>query len=231
MAAVLVGLMGGLSVSILQEFTTTPLILQAEEFEQLRSGELEVRSVPKAAVSSLSATHLGISDGSVDIGSRIERVIFTTMANILTGIGFALILISSIALYGRSVEGRRGVVWGVAGFAIFSLAPALGLPPEVPGSSVTELGPRQSWWFFCVAATGVGLWAVVFGRGIVWVLGGLCMVALPHVVGAPHSNETSGAPPSELAAQFVAASLATAAIFWCTLGWLSGVFWMRLNSQ
>lgn len=228
MAAVLAGVIGGLSVTILQEFTTTPLILQAEEFEKPRPGEIATHSVPAVAASSLSDAYV---DVSTDIGSRIERVIFTTIANVLTGIGFALILVASIALYGRSVEGRRGVIWGVAGFAIFSLAPALGLPPEVPGSMTAELGARQSWWFFCVAATGAGLWAVVFRRGVIWTLAGLSMVAVPHVFGVPQSSEAGGGSPPELAAHFVASSLVTAAVFWCTLGWLSATFWVRFNDQ
>lgn len=228
MAAVLAGVIGGLSVTILQEFTTTPLILQAEELENLRTGEIAIHPVPAVVASSLSDAYV---DVSTDIGSRIERVIFTTIANVLTGIGFALLLVASIALYGRSVEGRKGVIWGAAGFAIFSLAPALGLPPEVPGSMTAELGARQSWWFFCVAATGAGLWAIVFRRGAIWTIAGLSMVAVPHVFGAPQASEGGGASPPELAAHFAASSLVTAAVFWCALGWLSATFWVRFNNQ
>ena len=57
-----------------------------------------------------------------------------------TGMNFALILTACFALSGRPVTGQTGVLWGLAGFAIVSLAPALGLPPEVPswGNMLSE---------------------------------------------------------------------------------------------
>ncbi|MBH63053.1 MAG: cobalt transporter [Alphaproteobacteria bacterium] len=231
MAAVLAGLIGGLGVSVLQEFTTTPLILQAETFETPRADEGANKPTPPVAQLSERAAHAHAARESTDIRNQVERAFYTTIANVLTGIGFALILVASIALHGQAVEGRKGVIWGAAGFAIVNLAPALGLPPEVPGTLSAELGARQSWWFLCVAATGAGLWIIVFRRGALWVLAGLSMMAVPHLFGAPQSEESGGAVPSELAAHFVAASLVTAAVFWCALGWLSAVFWMRFSDQ
>lgn len=34
----------------------------------------------------------------------------------------------------------------MAGFAAFTVAPALGLPPELPGMMAADLGPRQARW-------------------------------------------------------------------------------------
>jgi len=36
-------------------------------------------------------------------------------------VGYALLLVACFSLSGRAVDGRRGVLWGLAGFAAFSL--------------------------------------------------------------------------------------------------------------
>jgi len=65
-----------------------------------------------------------------------------------------------------------------------------------------------------------------FGAG-----GGIVAIALPHLIGAPQPESIGGNVPPELAAHFVAASLVTAAIFWCATGWLAGTFWERFSSR
>ena len=216
--ALLAGLLAGLAFSVIQEFTTTPIILHAETFEG----------------KALSAVHKpAASDGEEPWhpGDGFERTLFTALSNVLTGIGFALIMVAGIALSGRAVDGRSGVIWGIAGFAVISLAPALGLPPELPGTLTADLGARQGWWLFCVAATGTGLWMLVFRQGAIWVPAGVALLAIPHLIGAPTPERIGGAVPPELAAHFAAASLATAAIFWSMLGWLSGRFWRRFEPE
>lgn len=165
--------------------------------------------------------------GGEGAGAGIPDIAFTAAANILTAVGFALVLVACFALSGRRVGGREGLLWGIAGFAAVSLAPALGLPPEVPGALAADLTARQGWWLLCVAATAGGLWLLVF-RGVGrWTVAGLLLIAAPHLVGAPAPSEFGGTAPPELAAHFVAASLVTAAVFWAGLGWLSGTFWNR----
>ena len=87
------------------------------------------------------------------------------------------------------------------------------------------------WWFLCVTATAVGIWAMVFRSGAAWMIGGVVAIALPHVIGAPQPESMGGNVPPELAAHFVAASLVTAAIFWCAIGWLAGTFWERFSAS
>ena len=73
------------------------------------------------------------------------------------GVGFGLALLGAMSLAGVSINARTGLAFGIAGFISVSLAPALGLPPEIPGSGVAALGVRQAWWFFAVASTAVGI--------------------------------------------------------------------------
>lgn len=233
--ALLAGFLGGAAISVVQEFTTTPIILHAETFETkgpegghshgaaaggARLMLAHVAAGPQTAHAEAEAETWAPADG-------LQRTFFTTAANVIAGVGFALILAGCFALSGQPVDGRRGVLWGIGGFAVVSLAPALGLPPEVPGAMAAELGARQGWWLLCVAASAAGLWMLVFRTGALWIAAGIALLAAPHLIGAPQPARLGGPVPPELAGHFAAASLVTAAIFWSLLGWLSGTFWRR----
>lgn len=216
LAAIMAGLIAGLIISVVQEFTTTPIILHAEEFE----GPAAPAEGKAVAEHHLDAESWGPGDG-------IERALYTALGNIVLAVGFGLILIACFAIRGGEITGRQGVIWGLAGYAVFSLAPALGLPPEAPGSMAAELVARQEWWFLAAGATAVGLALMVFGKGIPWVVLGIVILAAPHIMGAPQPAEIGAKFPPEIAGHFAAASLVTAAIFWAVLGWLSGTFYRR----
>jgi len=166
--------------------------------------------------------------GKAAIGGGLERLLHTGLANLLLGVGFALLLIACFALYGKPVTPRQGVLWGLAGFAVFTLAPGLGLPPEVPGSRAAAVTDRQIWWVCTAAATALGLWLMVFARQHALKVLGIVVIAIPHLIGAPGPAEIGGKVPPELAGHFAAASIVVSAIFWASLGWLGGVFWQRL---
>jgi cobalt transporter subunit CbtA len=168
------------------------------------------------------------SGSGAEIGGGLERLFYTGLANLIMGVGFALLLVACFALYGKPVTPRQGVLWGLAGFAVFTLAPGLGLPPEVPGSMAAEVTSRQTWWAFAAVAAAGGLWLMVFARQHALKVLGVVVVALPHIIGAPHPAEIGGAVPPELAGHFAAASIVVSAIFWASLGWLGGTFWQRL---
>jgi len=168
------------------------------------------------------------SSGSAEIGGGLERLFYTGLANLIMGVGFALLLIACFALYGKPVTPRQGVLWGLAGFAVFTLAPGLGLPPEVPGSMAADVTARQIWWAGAAVAAAVGLWLMVFARQHALKVLGVVVIAVPHIIGAPQPAEIGGDVPPELAGHFAAASIVVSAIFWASLGWLGGTFWQRL---
>jgi cobalt transporter subunit CbtA len=159
----------------------------------------------------------------------LERTLYTSLATIVIGVGFGLALLGAMILAGVRIEARTGLAFGVAGFIAVALAPALGLPPEMPGSGAAELGARQAWWFFAVGATALGIAGLILGRNLVLQIGGVVLIALPHLFGAPHPHEFVSTAPAELAGQFVATSLAVTAIFWAVLGYSSGSFYERLS--
>ncbi len=213
--AVIAGLVAGIIVTGAQFLRVFPLIQKAETYEQTAPAESHTHGAASQGAHSHEASDWAPDDG-------LERTVFTLLANILTAVGFALLLNAAFAIYGRPIGLKQGVVWGLAGFAVFALAPAIGLPPELPGLQAAELFARQTWYFGTILATGAGLAAIVFLSH--WAhqsLGAISIVA-PHLIGAPHPAEFGGSTPPELAAMFVIASLSTTALLWIVLGGISG---------
>ena len=238
------GVLAGILISLVQEITTTPLIIQAERFESLGAN-----AVPANAISwnssgvggSIRLVHVGESHGSTGGDGEgsgvwqpeegIERSFYTVLSNIVAGVAFAALLVAAFGLSKTRITPRSGIVWGLAGFTVFAAAPSLGLPPEVPGALAAEIGARQSWWALAAASTAAGLWLLVFRSRVVLHILGVALLALPHLIGAPHPEIVGGSVPPELAAQFAAASLVTSLVFWAILGWLAGKLYGRFVSS
>ncbi|WP_207484172.1 CbtA family protein [Arenibaculum pallidiluteum] len=236
LAALAAGLSSAVLVTAVQSFTTTPLILLAETFEAA------AETAGETAAAEAGHDHGGHNHGGHDHGGHEHgvghdhdlaftggaRLGLTAMANAVTGVGFALLAVACFALSGRRIDERAGLGWGMAGFAVFGLAPALGLPPELPGMAAAELTARQGWWLAASAGAAAGLWLVVFGRFRGAAALGLLVSALPHLVGAPAHDAAGGTVPAELAARFAATALAVNALFWAVLGWTAGAVWRRV---
>lgn len=223
LVAALAGLIAGILVAVAHEIVTVPTILKAETYEKAAEAQPapHAHAIPDAAHEDAA--------GAWAPREGIERKAFTALADILTGIAFALLLASAIALRGAEVDWRRGLYWGLAGFATFTLAPGLGLPPTVPGTEATALNDRQIWWAATAAATAAGLAMMFLGRKIWWAAAGLALLVLPHVVGAPQPVEADSLAPAALAHQFVVATVVTSLLFWAVLGSLTGYFYRRFG--
>jgi len=231
--AIFAGVISGLVISIVQEFTTTPIILHAEDYENASAAKADMSAVTGNVTFMPAAfikVHAGITHTEAP-DMAFERLLYTVLGNVITGVGFGLILVASFALYGQPVDGRQGVIWGAAAFVAFALAPGLGLPPEVPGTMAADLTARQAWWIPTALSTALGLWLMIFRHGWGYCLAGIAVITLPHLIGAPQPDDIGGDVPPELAGHFVAASLATAAIFWAMLGWLSGTLFTRFSEE
>jgi cobalt transporter subunit CbtA len=219
-SALVAGTVAGLAVSAFQMAEVVPLILEAETYEGAGAGH--EHGAPLQGTTGAEMPESGAwvpADG-------LERALLTLLANVLTGIGFALLLGACLTLYRGPLDWRRGVLWGMAGFVAFALAPALGLPPELPGSAAADLVARQAWWLATAAVTAGGLALILLVRTWPATAAGAILIILPHAVGAPHADGRGAVPP-ELAAQFAVASLAAAGLFWAILGGLSGHLFRR----
>ncbi len=218
-AALLAGAIAGLILTGIQRLAVVPMILEAETYE----GAGHSHDHGEAAGHHEHAAVWAPADG-------LERTAFTGLANLLTAIGLGLLLTAGYALRG-GVDWRRGVVWGLAGFAAFSLAPSFGLAPELPGAAAADLGARQLWWVFTVVLTAGGLALIAFAPRVGLKAVGALLLVVPHVVGAPHPEEHDGLAPADLAQSFVYASLLSNAVFWVILGGLSGFFFNRFGER
>jgi len=94
----------------------------------------------------------------------------------------------------------------LAGFATFTIAPGLGLPPQLPGSETAPLLERQLWWLGTVAATGSALALIAFTTQAYWAILAAGLIVLPHILGAPRPDEHLAAVPAALAHHFIIAA-------------------------
>jgi cobalt transporter subunit CbtA len=221
--AALAGALAGLGMTVAQQLTTVPFILKAEVYEQGAGAPGHVHAHEAAA-----SAHSHAAGGEAEEGwapsDGFERTFFTFAANVITGIGFALLLIAASELFGGIRDWRQGVFWGLAGFAVFTLAPGLGLPPELPAMPAAELEPRQLWWVATVFCTAIALGLLFYQRSFVAVLAAIALLVAPHLLGAPQPASYASPIPEGLHHSFVVAVVLTTLLFWVLLGGLAGLF-------
>lgn len=228
-AAVLAGLAASLAMSAAQQWRVIPLIVEAETYEGAAPEAHDHHDHDHAATSEAApAGHSHDADAWAP-ADGVERTAFTVLANVLGGLGFALMLGAVAVLSGLPITARNGAIWGVAGFVTFQLAPAIGLPPELPGMAAAELGARQVWWWGTVIATGAALLLLARLRHPVALVGAALLLLAPHLVGAPAAPHEASAVPAHLATSFAATTLATGALFWLILGPLMGWLFERFG--
>ncbi len=215
--ALFAGLAAGLIAVLLHYALLAPMLLEGELYETGTRVHFSASGAQSEA-------------GGPPIWSQMGRQIDTFALTFVTYAGFALLLSAAMAFAVRSgvvVTWRSGLVWGLCGFAATSLAPAVGLPPELPGTIGADLATRQIWWLGCVGATAVGLGLIGLGRGMVPLVIGVLLIAAPHLIGAPHIDTYFGVAPPELAAHYVTHALGVAAVVWVVMGGVAGWFWQR----
>ena len=75
-----------------------------------------------------------------------QRTLSTTLASVITGAGFAVLLAGVSLLTGFPITPKNGLIWGICGFLAVTVAPGAGLAPELPGMPAGDLVSRQVWW-------------------------------------------------------------------------------------
>ncbi len=214
-AALWTGLLAGLLLTAIQQIQVIPTLLQAEVYE-------EKAAAPLDANTESSHEH---HDWQPENGW--ERTFYTAVANISLGVGFALVIGSVMCLRGRPGNWRMGLLWGLAGYLTFFVAPSLGLPPEVPGTEAAKLADRQTWWLITVLDTGFGLSLLAFAKTKTNKFFGAVLLVAPHLIGAPQPEVPGSAAPAELTQSFIAATVFANAVFWLAIGGLLGQFYKK----
>ena len=236
LAALVAGLFVGVLMTPVQYAGVVPLILHAEEYEHAGGHQhANLRPDRGFAIVSQAEAHSSASTGGDEAEANASlfesRLLGTVLANIVAGGGFALVLAGVALLVGRGITRANGLYWGIAGFAAIALAPALGLPPELPAMPVADLFDRQMWWVMTVLLTAAALWLFVFRREVWAKVTGVVLLVVPHLVGAPHPSDLASAVPPTLAAEFAVASLVTGAVFWVLLGLGVGTAMDRMRAR
>lgn len=229
----------GVAVSILQTYTTEPLILHAEEFEGAAPHDHEAPA-PAASSGGWMAAYAHEETASTSTATTepeewgpadgFERVAYTALANFVIGAGISLMLLGLMILKGDPIDARRGLLWGLGAFVAVSLLPALGLPPELPGTPAADILARQGWWLFAAAVSAAGVGLIAFGRDWWWWAGGVALIIAPHVIGAPVPPSHDVSYPGALAGEFVVASLVVSAALWTIAGAASASLYQRLTA-
>lgn len=216
--AALAGALSGLMLTAVQQLYLIPLLLHAEVYEE--AAEIATRGGPATTPS---------EHGAWRPENGWERTLFTAGANVVLGVGFALLLGAAAAIHGGQLDWRAGVMWGIAGYGVFFLAPCLGLPPELPGTETGELMRRQMWWISTAICTAVGFALLSFSRTFAIRLLGAISLVIPHVIGAPQPAPAAGSAPTELVEAFTIAAVFANAMLWLSLGGLYGFFYKKLE--
>ena len=214
--ALCAGLLSGVLVALAHQIGTVPLILEAETYEAAAQPHAHPAAAPADA------------NTGWEPETKIERALYTLAGDVLAAIGFALLLAAGLTLRGGAVTWREGLFWGLAGFATFTLAPGLGLPPELPGSEAAPLVGRQLWWLATAVATAGGLALIAFTKRPGYAILAAALIVLPHLFGAPQPAEHAGSvAPEALAHRFVVAATLVSLLFWLALGASTGYFYRR----
>ncbi len=148
------GALAGVVVALLQLWLIQPLIIEAERYE---TGELALPLVQTEDQPGMSTT-IQPDDMQIE-GTHLSRAGLTVIFLTLTWCGFGLLAGASMSAAQMSTNVRPFSAVGIAvsGFAVAFLAPALGLPPELPGMPAANLSSRQLWWILTLVATAAGL--------------------------------------------------------------------------
>jgi len=230
--AALAGLVAGLAMTAMQYVGTVPMIMAAETFEGAEPAhDHAAHDHATGSDSTVAAQTHEHDEGAWAPQDGLERSAYTAVANIVTAMGFALLLVAASELKGGLTGWRQGVFWGLAGFAVFTLAPGLGLPPELPAVPAADLDQRQIWWAATALSTGIGLALLVFQRSLALAILGVGLLVVPHLVGAPQPATFESPVPASLTQAFIAVASLASFVFWIVLGGVAGYARARVKAS
>ncbi len=208
LSAFFIAIISGVLYSLYQAFFITPIIIGSELYEMIEPNMH--RALPWSP-----------EDG-------IERHSWSFAANFLVCFAYAIILLSVMSMT-NTMNTLQGLFWGGAAFFSIFAAPALGLPPEIPGMEAAQLENRQIWWIFTVTITAFSFWLISY-RGYVLKIVGMVLLAMPHLLGAPapknhgfmHTDPEARLALVQLWYDFIIQTSISNALLWVVIGGLSG---------
>lgn len=228
--AAVAGGLAGLALTALQHIGTVPLILKAETYENAKNAQAPAPGAGASQNHGANTAAQSHEDEGWSPDDGIQRIAFTALANVVGGIGLALLLVALSEIAGGIANWRQGIFWGLGGFAAFTLAPSLSMPPELPAMPAADLIARQIWWVATVALTAGGLALLAFRRALWAAALGVALIVAPHVIGAPRPDSFATPIPHDLAQGFVVSVVISSLVFWVLLGGFSGYVRSRITA-
>lgn len=213
LVGLLAGVLAGSLLSALQYFTVIPLIQQAEVYEH-QSVELPTQR---------DAHEPGASLAEWEPEEGLERLGFTWLANLAIATGFSLMMAGLMALHPPR-RLAQALVYGLAGFYAFFIAPVLLLPPELPGADSPHLQTRQATWLLTVGASLAGLGLLAFAKARWLRLLGLLVTTSPFLLFTRFSPHYLASLPEDLIQRFAVMSGLSNLVLWLVIG--MGVYWL-----
>jgi cobalt transporter subunit CbtA len=234
-AGLAVALVVGAVQTGMQQWQAVPIILAAEAYEDQKI------EAPAAAghlhAQSTATVHEEAEEWAPANG--LERNGWTFVANVLHAFSMALLMfaVMGVALWrGATLRALPlALVTAAAGWLVFHFWPSIGLHAEIPGMDAARLGSRQGWWVLAAVSAALACASVAGMRShLRWVVAAV-LLALPHVVGAPHitADPLAGfqgeaqAVLRDLGTQFVWATTWISLSFWLCMGVASGLAFQR----
>ncbi len=225
--AIAAGVLAAVLVSILEIYTTTPLILKAEVYETAvetaAANQQVIDGIPKVTNAALEAA-------AADLGGGFSRFLTTLVSNTVAGISFSLLLSVGLTFGDKPADMSKGLLLAAGFFSAFILAPALSMSPKMPGMPAADLTSRQIWWSVIVISTLAGLWCLTYGHAMVLKALGVILVVAPHAWAAP-VDVAGGSAPAVLTADFSSATMVVNAVFWALIGIFSAFFYTYFDKQ
>ena len=229
-SAILIGIETGVLLSCLQVVSLNPIIFAAESYEaeQIPAGNAAHDHAANSSEHDHDHEHAHSADAWAP-ADGFERTAYTFLANVLASTGFAAILLALMSQFRlarkRPMTWSQGLLWGLAGYLALFVAPAIGMPPEIPGAIAAPVEHRQLWWTLTAASVAIGLGVLAFAP-VRFKAPGLLLLVLPYIIGAPHGEGPMFQHPepavvealTRLHQQFVVFSGITNLVFWLLLG-------------
>jgi len=234
LAALIAGMAAGFIYGGVQHLRTTPLILAAEVYEKAEPaahdhGAAAAQTTDAAAEAAPPAPVHEHEEDEWSPADGWPRTLSTTLASVITGAGFAILLAGVSLLTGFPITPKNGLIWGICGFLAVTVAPSAGLAPELPGMPTADLVSRQIWWVATIIATGTGIFLIATRREPLWLAAAVVLIALPHIIGAPQPFGHETTLPAGLAASFAANTIAASAVLWSLIGLFLGLALQRFG--
>ncbi|MBI37322.1 MAG: hypothetical protein CL568_07045 [Alphaproteobacteria bacterium] len=160
-----------------------------------------------------------------------KRFFFTFLANLILAVGFSFLIIAAFILSNVKVGVGNGVLWGLGGYLVFTIAPSLGISPELPGTFFGDLGYKQFSWISISILTALGLWFLVFRKSYILKMIGILIILIPQIALPDVTNHsTSASIPESLYGEFLINTLVSLFLFWVFLGASSGAILRKLSN-